>query len=86
MDNELPVVTPLSAQALDFFIVGGSILLVALLTFIWALFFRKSGKRRRKHRHRRHSRLNPTLAETGGLPPIREEIKSSAEPPPTPQT
>jgi hypothetical protein len=75
----------MSAQLFDFFIVAGSIGLVVLLTFIWALFIRKSGKRQRKYRHRHRSRLNPTLAETTGLPPVREEEKSSGQTPPTPQ-
>jgi hypothetical protein len=30
-------------------------------------------KRRRRRRSHHRRRLNPTLAETGGLPPIREE-------------
>jgi hypothetical protein len=35
---------------------------------------------RKRHRHRhRQRRRNPTLAEAGGLPPVRSE-----EPPPTP--
>lgn len=34
-------------------------------------------RRRRRRRRREHRRLNPTLAETGGLPPIRPD-----EPPP----
>jgi len=82
MDEGLPNVGPLSAQLKEFLILGGSILLVALLTFIWALFIRKTGKRTRKYRHRRHSRLNPTLAETGGLPPVREGNKPDAQTPP----
>jgi len=36
-----------------------------------------SGKKRR--RRRAHRKRNPTLAETGGLPPIRGEKSSSAE-------
>ena len=32
-----------------------------------------------KHRRRRHRRRNPTLAETGGLPPIRTESSASTE-------
>jgi hypothetical protein len=37
-------------------------------------------KRRRRHRRRRGERkLNPTLAETGGLPPVRP---NAAQPPP----
>lgn len=31
-----------------------------------------------KRRRRRHRRRNPTLAETGGLPPIRTETPSPA--------
>ena len=32
--------------------------------------------KRRKHRHRRSRSRNPTLAETGGLPPVRENEPS----------
>jgi hypothetical protein len=42
------------------------------------LFSRDSHRRRR--RRREHRQRNPTLAETGGLPPIRSEIQP---PPPT---
>ena len=38
----------------------------------------KRGRHRRSRR--RHRRRNPTLAETGGLPPIRPEIGSEPEP------
>jgi len=34
-----------------------------------------------KRRRRRHRRRNPTLAETGGLPPIRTEAPSTATEP-----
>ena len=37
-------------------------------------------QRQHQHRHK-HRPINPTLAQTGGLPPIREESKP---PPPTP--
>jgi hypothetical protein len=37
-------------------------------------------RQRRRRRHRGHRSLNPTLAQTGGLPPIRGEEK----PPPPP--
>ena len=39
---------------------------------IWIFMFRKSGKRRRKRQKRHHRQHNPTLAETGGLPPKRD--------------
>ena len=34
----------------------------------------------RQHRRHEHRSMNPTLAQTGGLPPVREESKP---PPPT---
>ncbi len=50
---------------------------------IWLTLFRNKGKKRRKNRNRRRQK-NPTLAETGGLPPIRTEKKSDAPKPPSP--
>jgi len=48
---------------------------------LWLFLVRKPGKkRRRRHKHRRHRRVNPTLAEKGGLPPVRDKN----EPPPGP--
>jgi FtsZ-interacting cell division protein ZipA len=37
-------------------------------------------RRRRRRSHHRHRPLNPTLAETGGLPPIRPEEPPEPEP------
>jgi hypothetical protein len=37
-------------------------------------------KRRRRHSRHRHRPRNPTLAETGGLPPVRVEIPPKDEP------
>ena len=61
---------------------------LAALVF-WAVFLRRSprtprdrvlsedpprsGRRRRKHRRRDHRPSNPTLAETGGLPPVKAD-------------
>ena len=39
---------------------------------IWIFLFRKSGKKRHKRDRRHHRKINPTLAQTGGLPPKRE--------------
>jgi len=40
-------------------------------------------RQRRGKRHREHRPINPTLAQTGGLPPIREDNKPPpAEPQP----
>ncbi|HEY1661169.1 MAG TPA: hypothetical protein VGI03_02010 [Verrucomicrobiae bacterium] len=99
MDDELPM-SHVTALWLEVFILLGAIFLVVLALFIWAMFIRKTKKRRRKyHQHRgtygdklkkgageikelvdRHSERrrrvryhrNPTLAETGGLPPRRD--------------
>jgi hypothetical protein len=56
----------------------------ALAVFvIWFTLFRKSvKKRRRKRRHRHRHHKNPTLAESGGLPPVREEEETDTATPP----
>lgn len=38
---------------------------------VWFFMLRKGGKRKRKHRHSSRRQTNPTLAQTGGLPPMR---------------
>jgi hypothetical protein len=49
------------------------------LVILWMAVYRpKKKKRKLKHRHHRHH--NPTLAETGGLPPMRDHN----QPPPGP--
>jgi hypothetical protein len=40
--------------------------------FFWALVIRKPRRRRKRHRRSRSTR-NPTLAETRGLPPLRDD-------------
>jgi hypothetical protein len=82
MDEGLPAVGRLSPELLDFFIVIGAIGLALILIFFWALFFRKNGKQRGHRRRKRRRPLNPTLAKTGGLPPVREEKKPDAPTPP----
>jgi heme/copper-type cytochrome/quinol oxidase subunit 2 len=45
------------------------------IVFIWAVLFRPKTKKKHHHKHRRkrHKRQhNPTLAQTGGLPPLRD--------------
>jgi hypothetical protein len=58
-----------------------AILLVAIGSLIWFTMFRK--KRKRKHKHHNHEKrqLNPTLAECGGLPPVREEKQTDTQTP-----
>jgi len=68
-------------------VVFGAAVLVALLALVWIVFFRKNARHR--HRCRRlHNNgqqpPNPTLAEVGSLPPLRENDKSSQPPMPTP--
>jgi hypothetical protein len=71
MNNPLPAWT-------DFLIVAGAIILVALAALVWVVFFRKRPHRRHKNRRQ----LNPTLAQVGGLPPVRLEEKSPCQPQP----
>ena len=95
-------------------IILGALGLVILLVLLWAVFLRKSGRRRRSHHHshehstsptegpdapnadvevsppqdsskphrsrRKRRSRNPTLAETGGLPPIRPESPPESRP------
>jgi hypothetical protein len=86
MDDVLPAIGRMTPEWVDFFIMVGAFLLVAIGALIWLFFLRKPGKRRRKHRHRHehHSSIT-TLAQKGGLPPVRHEEKPYRRPPPTPQ-
>jgi hypothetical protein len=79
-------------QWLNFLAMALALLLVGFASFLWFALIRKKRSRRRKRRqfkprrgepHERRER-NPTLAETGGLPPIREETKTEETPPPPP--
>jgi hypothetical protein len=56
---------------LNFLIIVGCMLLGIIGSMIWFLAFRKKRKRKRRH-HSEKRPLNPTLAETGGLPPKRD--------------
>ena len=77
----LAVYEPLP-QWLNFLAMFIALVLGTFGVLLWAVMVRK--KRRRKH-HRHHKRgepreprkPNPTLAESGGLPPLRETEKSS---------
>lgn len=56
----------------DFFVLCAGVLLPAAGVIVWAVFIR--GKRRRRHRHRRSASCpaSRTLAQAGGLPPVRK--------------
>jgi hypothetical protein len=69
----------------DFFIMTGILLLLAIGLLVWSVYFRKRGRKRRRRYRGRHDRrsANPTLAQTGGLPPVRHPEASDKPPPPT---
>ncbi|HXR04875.1 MAG TPA: hypothetical protein VN836_09230 [Verrucomicrobiae bacterium] len=82
MDDGLPAVGPMTQTWVDFFIMAGVFALIAIGALIWVFYFRKRRrKHRHKHRHRRARRAaNPTLAQTGGLPPARPPEPPGATP------
>jgi len=82
VDILLAAMEPLP-QWLNFLAMALVVLLTAIGSLIWFLAFRKKRKRKRKLHHHEKRQLNPTLAQTGGLPPRREE-KGTAAPNPTP--
>ncbi|HUA38960.1 MAG TPA: hypothetical protein VMA35_11265 [Candidatus Sulfopaludibacter sp.] len=67
-------------------VVMGAAVLVTLAAMAWILFFRKNARHRRKRRrqHSDQAPLNPTLAQIGGLPPVRQNRKLAGRPTPTP--
>ena len=70
MGNVISVAVVLAPEWVDFLVMTGSFLLVAIGGLIWLFFFRKKGRRRRKHRHHHHSRPpGSNLSEKDGLPP-----------------
>jgi hypothetical protein len=68
----------------DGLLLVGAVVVPAILVLVWALMFKK--KRRYKYKFRRHSRenhpMNPTLAETRGLPPLRKQQNVVEQPAP----
>jgi hypothetical protein len=85
-DTMLAAVEPLPPWV-TFLIMAGSLTLGALAVMVWFLMFRKKRHRKRRRHHQHEDRqLNPTLAQVGGLPPVREEDRppgqtSSTAPP-----
>jgi hypothetical protein len=79
----LAIMEPLP-QWFNFLAMAVAILLAAIGALVWLVMFRKKGRRKRRKHHRHEERqLNPTLAQTGGLPPVREDEKPPG-PTPTP--
>jgi hypothetical protein len=86
MDYALPAVGRMTPEWVNFFFMTGAFALVGIGMLIWIFFFRKPGQRRRKHRHRHeHRSSNPTVAQNGGLPPVRQEEKPFSRTPRAPQ-
>src|SRR6266516_2864767 len=66
----------------DVTVILGVVLALIAILFFWAFFIRKRPKRRPDHPD--NWGRNPTLGETGGLPPARPEEPEA--PPPAPQS
>jgi hypothetical protein len=90
-ENSIRGLIPAGSTVAQVAVYAGALLVVALAVFAWAMFLRRQGRPRRPSHHHRskpasehrrqseaHSRPR-TLAEAGGLPPIRNQ-----EPPPPP--
>ena len=78
----LAVYEPLP-QWVNFLAMAVALLLGALGVLLWAVMFRKRRKRkyRKHHAHRGERKPNPTLAELGGLPPLRQTERPDDQPP-----
>jgi len=68
---------------LNFAAMAGALLLGALGVLIWIVMSRKKRRRkyRKHHEHRGERKANPTLAEVGGLPPLRAAENPADQPP-----
>ena len=80
-DTFLAMMEPLP-QWLNFLAMALGVMVAAVGALLWFGMFRKKGKRKRRHHSHEKRRINPTLAETGGLPPVREsDTKNTPTPP-----
>jgi hypothetical protein len=66
----LSMLTPGEMQWVQVSIFFGAFALIAIITLVWHFRFRNKKSRRRKYRQ--HRQIRPTLAQTGGLPPVRK--------------
>ena len=78
------VLMPDNGNPLVSWLIFGSFLLLVCVAVggfvVWLKMGRHSKGKHRRKRHRHHRHTNPTLAESGGLPPKR----SPDQPPPGP--
>jgi hypothetical protein len=81
-ENAIRGLIPSGSSVTQILIYGGALLVVALAIFGWAIYHTQHGRRRSHHhskpsvksrRRHEHYTRNPTLAETGGLPPVRPD-------------
>jgi hypothetical protein len=83
--NSFPKIIDVSSGWQTFFIMTAVVTLPPITILFCALFF-KHKHRRRLHRRRHHDHgnypANPTLAQTGGLPPVRETDNPPDQPQP----
>lgn len=84
MTRAIPVAIAMSPEWMNFLVMAGAFLLVALGGLLWLFLFRKNPRRRRKRRHHHGSRsASAPLAQQNVLPPGRLDEKSSRLPPTT---
>jgi hypothetical protein len=82
-ENSLRALIPSGSSVAQAFVYFGALFLVGLGVFAWAIIFHRHRRRGHLHhssnpasRHRRSSGNRPrnrTLADAGGLPPVRTE-------------
>jgi hypothetical protein len=91
-ENSIRALIPVGSTVAQVIIYAGALLVVALAVFVWAVFFRRQ-RRPRSHSHRHRSKpaaghhpspAEPsrfrTLADAGGLPPIRNQPPPASPP------
>ena len=78
--SKIAVLTPTESDLVD---IGVLFAVVALVAFFALIYYYKIHNRQRRKRKRKHSRShNPTtLAQSGGLPPVREPASKTNVPP-----
>jgi hypothetical protein len=81
MDAGMLAAGQITPEGMDFLILPGTFLLILTGALIWHFYFRKIRRHRRKHHHHHGYRLtNVTIAQKGGLPPVRQAEKSPDAP------
>ncbi len=70
--------SPSGFQVLNFVAMAAAMLIAVVAAWLFSLYYKK--KRKRKRKHQGHGRINPTLAELGGLPPPRKPAEPNDRP------